>query len=124
MLYPHPSLSPLEVVRIQALALGTNDSPHADWGIEMVWRFASPANKAYTGPLRRFAQMVHNPLYKPMINHAGAAFSEPTVVGADAQVDVVLQTTRGPLTYRFILHRQDGGDFAGCWMTEAVGPLQ
>ena len=124
MLYPHPSLSPLEVVRIQALALGDNDTPRPDCGIEVVWRFASPENKAVTGPLERFKRMVHNPLYAPMLNHTGADFGDPLVEGTQAQVDVVLQTRRlGPVTYRFILRRLTSGDAVNCWVTDAVGPL-
>ena len=124
MLYPHPSLSPLEVVRIQAFALGENDTPRPDCGIEVVWRFASTENKAHTGPLDRFKQMVHNPLYSPMLNHTGAEFGSPLVKGKQAQIDVVLQTRRlGPVTYRFILRRVATGDTAHCWVTDAVGPL-
>lgn len=123
MVYPHPKLSPREVVRIQANALEDNDRVHPDWGIEVVWRFASPANKQYTGPLERFTEMVKNPLYAPMLNHLGAEVEGAVTVGPSAQVDVTLKTRHGYARYRFVLRRQVSGEFAGCWMTDSVGPV-
>ena len=47
--YPEPELTPNDVVRIQLLAMQQNDDN--DFGIEVTFRFASPANKKQTGPL-------------------------------------------------------------------------
>ena len=53
-------------------ALQNNDS--TDQGIEISFRFASPANKGHTGPLDRFTRMIKNPLYSPMLNHQTARY--------------------------------------------------
>ena len=66
---PDAALSPEEVVRIQVGALGENDDPGPDSGVEVSFRFVSPANKMMTGPIERFKVMVHSPHYEPMINH-------------------------------------------------------
>ena len=55
-LQPNPNLTPEDVIRIQVEALQNNDSQ--DTGIEITFRFASPANRQLTGPLNRFKRMV------------------------------------------------------------------
>ena len=57
-LAPRPELSPEEVIRIQLEALRHNDEQ--DRGIEVAFRFASPANRASTGPLPRFIRMIEH----------------------------------------------------------------
>ncbi|MEL6349796.1 MAG: DUF4864 domain-containing protein [Myxococcota bacterium] len=125
MILPHPSLSPSDIVRFQLTALGDNDTPHPDRGIELVWRFASPSNKATTGPLKRFKRMVKNPVYGLMINHQGFKITEPTLSNGQASVDARLDVPRigGSVVFRFILSRAAEGDFVGCWMTDSVIPL-
>ena len=53
---PQPALNlePAEIVRIVINALANNDDPYPDAGIETTYNFASPSNKANTGPLERF----------------------------------------------------------------------
>jgi hypothetical protein len=121
---PDPSLSPEDVVRIQRGALRVNDMPRPDAGIETTFRFASPQNKAMTGPLARFTAMVHNPVYEPMINHRRASFENLRVTGDDAEIDVIVETANGKTVgYRFSLSRQHGNAFEGSWMTDAVAPI-
>ena len=48
---PHPSLKPLDVVRIVMNALQRNDAGGANNGIAITYKFASPANRRMTGPL-------------------------------------------------------------------------
>ena len=119
---PSPSLTPQAVVKLQVEALKTNDAPKPDAGIAQVWAFASPANKQQTGPLERFAQMVHDPMYAPMLNHRRVQFGPIKVIGDEARQVVILEPARGPAVgYLFILGRQPpGGPHAGCWMTDAV----
>ena len=118
---PHPSLTPAEVARIQVEALGRNDAPHPDAGIEITWTFASPGNKTVTGPLERFKLMVHSPLYEPMVDHRGAQYENVRIEGDRAQLDVILHSKRNRFVgYRFTLSRQKGGPCDGCWMTDAV----
>ena len=122
---PHVSLTPEQVVRAQIGALANNDEPYDDHGIEVTWRFAAPANKVFTGPLARFKQMVHGPVYGPMIGHRSATYETISVEDGEAIIDVVLTTAAGAFAgYRFHLSRQPGGPCPGCWMTDAVVPIE
>ena len=55
---PSVNIKPSEVVQIVVDALRVNDPQTGDKGIATVWRFAAPSNKAITGPLARFSQMI------------------------------------------------------------------
>jgi hypothetical protein len=121
---PDPSLAPQDVVSIQIEALGNNDTPYEDRGLEVTFNFASPANKRMTGPLARFKVMVRNPAYEPMIDHRGARFENLVVEDDSARIDVVLKSKDGVyLGYRFFLSRQHGNEYEGSWMTDAVVPF-
>jgi len=118
---PSPNLSPKEVVRLQVEALGSNDTPHEDAGIEAAFNFASPANKRATGPLDRFRRLFETPAYGPMIDHEGATYSAPQVEGRVARMGVILTTARGErVGYLFRLSRQEDPPHEECWMTDAV----
>ena len=65
--YPNPCLNPSDVVRVQLNAMQQNGP--SNFGIEVTFRFASPSNKRFTGPLKRFIQLVKNPSYKHLLNH-------------------------------------------------------
>ena len=120
-LRPRFDYPPEEVVRIQIRALGDNDRPHPDAGIEVAFRFASPANRKATGPLPQFIEMVHNPAYRPMLNHRGARYGKLKREGDHASQTVILKT-RGSsrVGYLFQLSRQTEAPFKDCWMTDSV----
>jgi hypothetical protein len=121
ILQPNPQYTPDEVVRFQLEALSQNNDPHNNAGIELVFRFASPANKETTGPLRRFARIVYNPLYRPLLNHQRAHYGELREDGDKAAQLVVLTSRSGKrMSYLFMLSRQEGGHYDECWMTDAV----
>jgi len=127
---PSPAMPPEQVVAIQLDALQHNDSPSPDFGIETVFAFASPANRVATGPFDRFASLVKAPVYRPMLNFVRAERAPVHVDGDRARQRVTVVTAGGSrVTYIFLLSRQQGGEFAGCWMTDAVsrvndqGPL-
>ncbi|MEC7485917.1 MAG: hypothetical protein VX570_04550, partial [Pseudomonadota bacterium] len=63
LVVPDPSIAPEEVVAIQMKALQFNDNPSPDFGIAQTWNFAHPRNRAMTGPLPRFANMLKGPAY-------------------------------------------------------------
>ncbi len=44
-------------------------------GIEQVWLFAHPANKAMTGPLARFRTLFASPAYAPLLGHQAHAIA-------------------------------------------------
>lgn len=118
---PSPDLSPAEVVRIQIEALGSNDDPTPDAGIEVAFRFASPGNRAATGPLPRFAEMVKGPVYRDMLDFERAIYGESVVEDDLAAQRVTLVHRDGRRSaYVFLLSRQRGGTYAECWMTDGV----
>ena len=118
-LKPDPELSPEEVVRIQIEALQNNDE--ADSGIQITFRFASPANKQATGPLFRFAELVKNPIYSPMLNHKLAEYGPLEKDGDTAIQRVTIVEHDGSATvYLFSLSRQSEPPCQGCWLTDSV----
>ena len=121
--YPEPELKPNDVVRLQLLAMQQNDD--SDFGIEVTFRFASPANKKQTGPLKRFISLVRNPSYRPLLNHINATFLELTVEEDFAVQDVIITTSNGKrIGYRFRLSIQKGPLYPDCWMTDSVIPFK
>ena len=121
--YPEPKLKPNDVVKLQLLAMQQNDD--SDFGIEVTFRFASPANKKQTGPLKRFIGLVRNPSYRPLLNHINATFIELTVEEVFAIQDVIITTSNGErIGYRFRLSIQKGPLYPGCWMTDSVTPFK
>jgi hypothetical protein len=118
-LIPDPRYSPQDVVRIQLEALRTNG--RGNGGIEQAFRFASPANRAQIGSVQQFARIVASPAYRPMVNHLSAVVDGVQVDGDRAQQMVVLTSSEHEVVmYVFLLSRQRGGDFDGCWMTDGV----
>ena len=121
--YPEPELKPNDVVRLQLLAMQQNDD--SDFGIEVTFRFASPANKKQTGPLKRFIRLVRNPSYRPLLNHINATFLELNIEEDFAVQDVIITTSNGKrIGYRFRLSIQKGPLYPGCWMTDSVIPFK
>lgn len=115
---PSPGLAPEDVVRIQLRALRGNDA--SDQGIAVAFRFASPRNKASTGPLPRFVRMIKAGPYRLMLEYEHASYSAIRVEGVHALQRVTLVGRREVRTYDFLLERQTGPPCEGCWMTEAV----
>ena len=122
---PHASLPPETVVRIQMEALGNNDEPYADRGIEITWHFASPDNKIFTGPLDRFKAMIHGAVFEPMLNHKSVEYENLRMDGPRAEIDVIV-LTRGNryVGYRFGLSRHNTPACDACWMTDSVVPFK
>ena len=117
---PDPELEPAEVVQIQLEALQHNDDPVPDAGIRTVFAFASPSNRSQTGPLRRFADMMHNG-FSEMINHREAHLLPLAMRGGTALQPVELVGHDGTIyRYVFVLTRQSDPPYRGCWMTDTV----
>jgi len=120
---PSSAYTPEQVVKIVIEALKTNDEADNDNGIATVFKFASPGNRSNTGPLPRFAQMIKRG-FPDMLNHAEARYDPMEVSGDTAVQAVWLLTPSGEeVGYAFQLGKQQGGDYANMWMTEAVMPL-
>lgn len=121
---PAEALGPAEAVRLQLEALAHNDEPFPGAGIQATWAFASPANRAATGPIAHFRTMFEGRLYGPMVDHLAARYSAARRIGGRALVGVVLTATDGrERGYLFQLSRQDTASCHGCWMTDSVMPV-
>ena len=122
---PDPVYTPGEVVGIQMRALGHNNRPYENAGIELAFRFASPLNRQYTGPLEQFTTLFENLAYKPMLDHVELEMGEGAIENDNAQIPVVITDADGDRAgYLFKLTRQSSEYCDECWMTDAVIPLQ
>ena len=118
---PDPKWTPTQVVQFQLEALKDNDSLGKDSGIQGAFAFASPANRASIGPVERFAEIVHNPLYQPLLNHRRMRLDPVQIEGRIAvQRATVWDADGRRAVYLFTLSLQWDGQYAGCWMTNAV----
>jgi len=118
-------LEPGEVVAIIIEALASNDKPYPNAGVETTYKFASPANRAYTGPLDRFARLVKGPVFGKMVNHRDSTLSEVVRDGDKAlRLVRIVDANNQTVYYAFRLGLQKDGDYAGMWLTEAVWPLE
>ena len=121
---PSPEYAPDEVVGIQMRALGSNDSPRENAGIEISFRFASPNNRKVTGPLERFQGLFLNPAYSPMLNHSRLEVGPASFSYGIATVPVLVIDRAGKsIGYMFSLSQQDEAPYEDCWMTDSVIPI-
>ena len=117
-LVPAPALSPGDVVRIQLEALRRNEEQNR--GIAVAFRFASPANRANTGPLPRFIAMIKQGPYALMLDFVHASYGPVETVADRARQPVTLTGPDASITYWFYLSRQTETPYEDCWMTDAV----
>jgi hypothetical protein len=112
---PHPEVHPADVVQAQLKALREND-------LATVFEFASPANKARTGPLLRFSEMLEGRAYNVMIGHASAEILSTITISSNRfQQRVVIKGNNGKQAiFQWSLSRQEEGPYESCWMTDAV----
>ena len=122
LIKPNSNLEPFDVLMIQLNSLKNNNNPYKDAGIEQTWEFAHPANKAITGPLENFKQMIYSDSYKILISH-------------ENNKSIVLKKSQNKLIYKVYVLSKDKkkyyyiwkiekvnqqGKFKDCWMTTAV----
>ena len=122
LIKPNTNLKPLDVLMIQLNSLKNNDTPYKDAGIEQSWEFAHPINKAFTGPLEKFKQMIYSDRYKILISHENVK----TVILKKSSKKFIYQVyvlSKDKKKYYYIWQiekvNQDG-DFKDCWMTNGV----
>lgn len=117
-LVPNPTLTPAQVVQFQLQSLRENSNGE---GIEATFRFASPSNKALTGPLDRFSKLFDAEQYQPMLNHQDAEVKLMKLDENMAEVMAALVDANGNYYwYQFRLSLQIKSPYANCWMTDAV----
>ncbi|CAJ1404902.1 unnamed protein product [Effrenium voratum] len=112
----------VDVVLLQLTALQQNN-PETNDGIAKTFEFASRGNKAVTGPLPRFAHMIHAG-YPELLNSQSFTVLSALQVGeAEYVVRVEIRTNQwtGNRQSVFLWQLSDSGDGAG-WMTDAVMP--
>ncbi|MBL6781761.1 MAG: DUF4864 domain-containing protein [Alphaproteobacteria bacterium] len=121
LIMPDPSLQPADVVTIQMMALQNNDNISDDLGLRQTWVFAHPDNKAMTGPYDRFAKMLRNPTYLPMLNHRNFEIIDQRQEPGQVKFLIEMETPDN-LLYRFVwvVKKVEDGDDIGNWMTSAV----
>ena len=121
LVYPNPDVAPAEVIAIQLKGLQYNDTPEADAGIRQTWAFAHPRNRAVTGPLPRFAEMLKGPSYQMMLNHASHRILPANKGDGWRQFDVFMEAENGMvLEFSWIVEKVTEGQYKDCWMTVAV----
>ena len=119
---PNSSLKPFDVLMIQLDSLKNNNNPYKDAGIEQAWEFAHPINKASTGPLERFKQMIYSESYKILISHENNKIIMLKETPNKLVYKVyVLSKDKKKYYYIWQIEKVDGeGKLKDCWMTTGV----
>ena len=107
LIKPRSDLKPFEVLMIQLNSLKNNDNPYKDAGIEQAWEFAHPLNKASTGPLKKFRQMIYSDNYKILISH-------------ENNKTIVLKEKPNKLVYKVYILSKDKKKYYYIWQIEKV----
>lgn len=114
------------VIHIQVAAL-RNDDPATHEGINTTWQFASPSNRALTGPYSEFVELITD-RYRPLLDAESVTYG-PLDLDADPDDGGRASATRRvtvtepdgtSTTYRWLVTRQAAGRYEGCWMTAGV----
>ena len=122
LIKPNSNLEPLDVLMIQLNSLKNNNNPYKDAGIEQTWEFAHPINKASTGPLERFKQMIYSDSYKILISHQ----NNKTIIlkeSVNKSVYKVYVLSKDKKKYYYIWQIEKvelEGNLKNCWMTTGV----
>lgn len=119
---PSPRFSPEEVIGFQIRALSEEGDIQAR--IEGCYRFASPANREFTGPHDRFARMVQSPPYSALLNAKQFLVGRASRRNGEAHLLLTVVDRDGKLSlFRCFLSKQTNDEYADCWMTDAVVPV-
>ena len=122
LIKPNSNLEPFDVLMIQLNSLQNNDNHYMYSGIEQTWEFAHPINKASTGPLKRFKQMIYSDSYKILISHE----NHKTVILKELPNKIVYKVyvlSKDKKKYYYIWQIEKvekEGKFKDCWMTTGV----
>ena len=122
LLKPTPEINPEEVVKIQLSSLMNNNEPYLNAGIEQTWEFAHPSNRAFTGPIQRFTQMMYAPSYAVMLDHKKHDIIEVKLDKNIPYFFIELTSIDGKMFgFKWTLEKvKEEGGFKDCWMTTAV----
>ena len=125
---PNAGLGPGDVIRAVVDALQNHNAPSPNAGIFTVYQFASPANRANTGPYGTFLRLVKNPIFAPLLAPHPTEYGPLSVSGNRAAQEVNVRKVDGRITtFRFAVSRQTyqqtQGRCSGCWMVDQVSPV-
>jgi ferredoxin len=125
---PARTLDPGDAVRVQldAIEAASVDASAAraaggvPGSVRTLFDFAAPSFRAAHGDLEGFAAAMLGPIYDRLVGarrvERGASERDD-----DRYVQAVLaRHPDGDRTYEFVLARQRGGKYDGCWLTESV----
>ena len=122
LIIPNSSILPVEVVKIQLVALMDNDNEFEDSGIEQTWNFAHPNNKKNTGPLPNFKMMIKGNSYQMLLNHISHTITELGSSDNWAQFEVVI-LDKDKIYHKFNWQVEKftlEGPLLDCWLTTVV----
>ena len=119
---PTPDIEPEDVIKIQLSSLMQNNEPYLNAGIEQTWEFAHPSNRAFTGPIKRFTQMMYAPSYAVMLDHKKHDILEVKLDKNIAYFFIELTSSEGKMFgFKWTLEKvKEDGVYKNCWMTTAV----
>ena len=119
---PTPDIKPEDVIKIQLSSLMKNNEPYLNAGIEQTWEFAHPSNRAFTGPIKRFTQMMYAPSYAVMLDHKMHDILEVKLDKNIAYFFIELTSSEGKMFgFKWTLEKvKEDGIYKDCWMTTAV----
>ena len=121
---PSPALSPEQVVRTLVDALAHVHSPTPNAGVRTTYQFASPANRAVTGPYGHFLGLVKSPDYAVLLQPGRAEYAPLSGDLERARQVVRITGASGRVArFQFDLTRQSAGACRGCWLVDTVLPL-
>ena len=114
----NPATTPEQIIESQLIALKKDD-------MAGVYEFASPNNKAQTGSIDKFGQMVRSGPYTYLVGHEESAILLESTLGASKQFLVRVipsDPKKTAVEYWWSLSRCRTGENQGCFMVDAVIP--
>ena len=123
---PNSDIKPFQVVKIQLTGLMKNDKSYKDAGIDQTWEFAHPNNKAFTGPLDNFREMIKGESYKMLIDHSEHDIKEIYSNEKLAIFEVtVLDINNKYFKFKWQVEKYlKDGKLKNCWLTTVVSQPQ
>ena len=134
LVLPSVSMTPREAVTAQLTALAANDTPRRDHGMEVCYRFALGTGGfglsryfGYSADLYHFGHFsfAFRTHRAALVDHRGFEVLRDAAAAHGAhEVDVSVQPRDGAASrWRFTQLRGEMGRTAGCWLTDAITPL-
>lgn len=117
---PSPELTPEQVIGHQIRALSAEGEIRDR--IERCYRFASPSNRRFTGPIDKFEKMIQSPEYNALLNARKFLVGRALVESPDlVHLLLTVVDNDGDLVcFRCFLTKQTAPPYQGCWMTDTV----